>query len=105
MAILDKNALEVIMVGATHVVDMGGKSAFIYYETSERAHMRLPDGTSYHGRWELLDDGYRVEWSDGPTGTWKLDRTPGEINYIDATGTARGRISRIDFSDSAELAA
>jgi len=105
LAILDKNALEIVMVGATHVIDMGGKSAFIYYETSERAHMRLPDGTSYHGRWQLLQDGYHVEWSDGPSGTWRLDRTPGEINYIDAAGTARGRISRIDFSDSAELAA
>ena len=104
MAILDKNALELIMVGATHVIDMGGKSAFIFYQTSERAHMRLPDGTSCHGRWELLDDGYRVEWSSGPTGTWQLDHTPGTITYVDSTGAVRGRISRIDFGDSAELA-
>lgn len=93
------------MVGATHVIDMGGKIAFIYYETSERTHMLLPDGTRYGGRWELLDDGYRVEWTNGPAGVWKLDHKPGAIDYVDSTGAARGRISRIDFSDSANLAA
>jgi hypothetical protein len=105
MAILARNALEIIMVGTTHVVDLNGKSAFIYYETDERAHMRLPDGTTYHGQWELLDEGYRVEWTNGPAGTWNLDHQPGVIDYIDNTGAARGRVTRIDFSDTADLAA
>ena len=105
MAILEKKTLEVIMVGATHVIDMNGKSAFIYYENGERAHMRLPDGTSYHGQWKLLDDGYQVAWENGPTGVWKLDHKSGTIDYMDSSGAARGRISRIDFGDSANLAA
>jgi hypothetical protein len=105
MALLKKDALSLIMLGATHVIDMGGKSAFIYYENERAAHMLLPDGTRYHGRWTLADDGYSVAWTNGPTGSWKLDHRPGAIDYLDATGTARGRISRIDFGDTANLAA
>ena len=105
MAILRKDALRIIMVGATHVIDMGGKSAFIHYETEEKAHMLLPDGTRYDGSWSLLDDGYRVEWNNGPTGSWKLDHKPGAIDYVDATGAVRGRVSRIDFGEAARLAA
>ena len=105
MAILHKDTLRIIMVGATHVVDMGGKSAFIHYETESTAHMLLPDGTRYDGSWSLLDDGYRVAWTNGPTGSWKLDYTPGAIDYIDAAGASRGRISRIDFGDPQRLAA
>jgi hypothetical protein len=105
MTILSKETLAIIMAGTTHVIDMGGKSAFIHYETGDRAHMLLPDGTRFHGQWSLFDDGYKVEWQGGPTGTWKLDHTPGAIDYLDAKGAARGRISRIDFGDTASLAA
>jgi hypothetical protein len=105
MAFLRKDTLRIIMVGATHVIDMGGKTAFIHYETEKTAHMLLPDGTRYDGDWSLLDDGYRVEWTDGPTGSWKLDHTPGAIDYVDATGAVRGRVSRIEFGDAAKLAA
>lgn len=105
LAILEKEALRIIMVGTTHVIDMGGTTAFIYYQTADRAHMLLPDGTQYEGNWQLLDDGYRVDWENGPTGTWKLDHQPGAIDYVDATGTTRGRVARIDFSDSVKLAA
>src|SRR5687768_1831575 len=105
MTILHKDALRIIMVGTTHVVDMGGKTAFIYYESEERAHMMLPDGTRFDGRWSLLDDGYRVAWTNGPTGSWKLDHQPGSIDYVDSAGSVRGRISRIEFGDSARLAA
>lgn len=104
MAILKKESLALIMVGTTHTVDMGGKNAFIYYPNEHDAHMLLPDGQRFAGQWKLLDDSYSVEWKDGPAGAWKLDHTPGAIDYLDATGTARGRIARIDFSDSAALA-
>ena len=105
MTILNKDTLAIIMIGTTHVIDMGGESAFIHYETAEKAHMLLPDGSRFHGQWALLDDGYKVEWADGPAGAWKLDHRPGAIDYIDATGAVRGRISRIDFGDPASLAA
>lgn len=105
MTILDRNTLAVIMIGTTHVIDMGGKDAFIHYENENRAHMLLPDGTLFHGLWTLLDGGYKVEWKDGPTGSWKLDHSPGAIDYVDANGAVRGRISRIDFGDPVSLAA
>ena len=105
MTILNRDTLAIIMVGTTHVIDRGGKNAFIHYETDDRAHMLLPDGTRFHGIWTLLEDGYKVEWADGPAGSWKLEHTTGAIDYVDATGTVRGRISRIDFGDSASLAA
>ena len=105
MTILNRDTLAIIMVGTTHVIDMGGKNAFIHYETEDRAHKLLPDGTRFHGLWTLLDDGYKVEWKDGPAGAWKLDHTPGAIDYVDATGASRGRISRIDFGDPQRLAA
>jgi len=47
MTILHKDTLAIIMIGTTHVIDMGGKSAFIHYETGTRAHMLLPDGTRF----------------------------------------------------------
>ena len=106
MAILHKDTLRIIMVGATHVVDMGGgKTAFIHYETAKTAHMLLPDGTRYDGNWSLLDDGYSVEWANGPTGSWKLDHNPGAIDYVDATGAVRGRVARIEFGEAARLPA
>ena len=105
MTILNRDTLAIIMVGTTHVIDMGGKNAFIHYETDDRAHMLLPDGTLFPGLWTLLVACYQVEWKDGPTGSWKLDHTPGAIDYVDATGTVRGRIARIDFGDPASLAA
>lgn len=67
--------------------------------------MLLPDGTRYHGTWRLDEDGYRVDWRDGPTASWQLDRRAEAIDYLDSTGAARGRITRIDFGDSAQLAA
>lgn len=104
MTILKKDSLAVIMVGTTHTIDMGGSNAFIYYPNESDAHMLLPDGKRFSGRWALLEDGYSVEWRDGPVGSWKLDHQPGAIDYVDSTGAARGRISRIDFGDSAKLA-
>lgn len=103
MTILHKDALSLIMLGTTHVIDMGGKQAFIYYENASDAHMLLPDGTRYHGSWRLGDDGYSVDWRDGPTASWQLDHGAGTIDYLDSTGTARGRLARIDFGDSAQL--
>lgn len=105
MAILNKDALFLIMLGTTHVIDMGGKQAFMYYENATDAHMLLPDGTRYHGIWRLGEDGYSVEWRGGPSASWQLDHTPGVISYVDPTGAPRGRIARIEFGDSAQLAA
>lgn len=105
MTILNKDSLALIMIGATHAIDMGGKEALIFYETSERAHMALPDGKRTHGRWQLTENGYTVDWDDGRSGVWALDHTPGRIDYVDAKGVRRGSVARIEFGDSAGIAA
>jgi len=105
VTILKQDSLALIMLGATHTIDMGGKQASIFYETAERAHMMLPDGTHRHGSWHLSEDGYTVAWLDGPTAAWKLDHRPGAIAYVDATGVERGTLVRIEFGDSAGIAA
>ena len=104
MTILNAEALAPIMIGATHVVDMGGVEAHIYYEADSKAHIQLPGGKRMHGRWELMADGYRVEWSEGPTAVWKLDHESAGINYVDTGGLVRGRLARIVFGDSAGIA-
>ena len=91
MAILNKDTLRVIMVGATHVVDMGGKTAFIHYETETTAHMLLPDGTRYDGDWDLLDDGYRVAWTNGPTGPGSSTTSPARSTMSMRPAAVRGR--------------
>jgi hypothetical protein len=105
MTTLKKDTLSVIMPGTTHVIDMGGKEALIFYENATTAHILLPDGTRFHGSWTMQDDGYTVAWTGGPTASWKLDHAPGAIVYLDATGTPRGRIARIEFGDTGRLAA
>lgn len=103
MKILDKDTLEAVMPGATHRLDMGGVTAVIYYEDESRAHMLLPDGKAYSGRWRLHDDGYSVDWKDGPSAAWKLGREDGAIHYIDAEGAARARLTAIEYANTANL--
>ncbi|HEV2507015.1 MAG TPA: hypothetical protein VGV39_28350 [Mesorhizobium sp.] len=103
MAILKKDTLGVIMTGTTHVLDMAGKQAIIYYQSESDAHMLLPDGTAYSGKWRLLDDCYAVDWTDGPSGSWKLDHQAGSIAYLDSTGTRRADVSSIEFGNSRSL--
>lgn len=103
MTILDKDTLAVIMIGTTHSLDMNGKEATIYYETVTRAHMRLPDGTRRSGHWRLVEDGYAVDWENGPSASWKLVHRDGAIDYVDPAGVARATLSRIDFGNPAGL--
>lgn len=103
MSILEKDTLAIIMAGTTHVLDMGGKQAIIYYQNDRDAHMLLPDGVAYSGKWRLLDDGYAVDWNDGPSGTWKLDHRQNSIAYLDGGGTRRADIAAIEFGNSRNL--
>ncbi|MBX3529114.1 MAG: hypothetical protein KF849_00800 [Rhizobiaceae bacterium] len=105
MTILGKDELALIMIGTTHVMDMGGKQALVYYEDAHSAHMQLPDGTRRHGAWRLTADGYEVDWQGGPSASWKLARRQSAIDYLDSSGTPRAKLLRIDFGDSAGLAA
>ncbi|MEX0954409.1 MAG: hypothetical protein WDZ83_04260 [Rhizobiaceae bacterium] len=103
MKILDQDTLMAVMPGATHRLDMGGVTAVIYYEDESRAHMLLPDGKDYSGRWRLHEDGYSVDWKDGPSAAWKLGRADGAIHYIDAGGAARARLTAIEYANTAGL--
>lgn len=103
MKILERDTLEAMLPGATHRLDMGGVEAVIYYEDASRAHMLLPEGKSYSGDWRLHDDGYSVDWTNGPSARWKLGRAEDGIHYIDAEGTSRARLTGIDYSNAAGL--
>jgi hypothetical protein len=89
-------ALAVLMVGATHYVDVGrGKDAVIYYPTETAAHMVLPDGKTFKGTWQATQRGYFVSWNDGPRGEWKITYAPGRFVYIAPDGKDAGHITRI----------
>jgi hypothetical protein len=103
MKILRKDILEALMRGATHRLDMGGVEAVIYYEDAMQAHMLLPDGKAYSGRWRLADDGYSVDWTNGPSASWKLGHDGDMIHYIDAEGIARARLTAIEYANTAGL--
>lgn len=102
MMTLEKPVLAAILIRTTHEVDLGeGRQATIYYETEDRAHMRLPDGVTMTGDWHLLDDGYAIEWQNGPSGRWTLKAMPGRISYFDTEGKDRGTVRAITFGPNA----
>lgn len=96
MEILMKEALMVLMLGATHYVDTGfAEPAIIYYEDDDTAHMTLPDGRAMLGQWRFADNSYHVAWNGGEEAEWRIAFTPGRLVYLDATGAERGDITRI----------
>ncbi len=103
MRFLDRDTLEAVMPGTTHRLDMGGVEAIIYYENAERAHMLLPDGKAFSGVWRLDGEGYSVDWTGGPSATWKLGLEDGAIHYVDPEGAARARLSAIEYANTASL--
>lgn len=106
MTILDRNTLTVLLTGTTHYIDVGqGADAAMFYETAERAHMRLPNGSILHGAWSLRDDGYHVDWKDGPSADWHIAAPePGCFAYLDAAKERRGTVTRIVPGDAESLA-
>jgi hypothetical protein len=106
MLTLEKPVLAALLVHATHEIDVGeGRQATIYYETESRAYMRRPDGIVMTGDWRLLDDGYAIEWHDGPSATWTLKAATGRISYFDADGADRGTVQTIAFGPNASFSA
>lgn len=96
--------LAVLMVGATHYIDIGApQDATIYYESNTVAHMVLPDGTAFSGDWQMTETGYHVAWREGPSGEWKLNYAPGRIGYVNGEGEELGTISRIQFGNPENL--
>jgi len=97
MTPLDRTTLGVLLTGTTHYVDIGQDSdAVMYYETPEKAHMRLPNGGILHGAWSLSDDGYHVDWTGGPSADWHIAQPgPGRFAYLDGERQQRGIVTRI----------
>jgi hypothetical protein len=97
MTILNEATLAVLMTGFAHHVDIGQPTvAVISYPTTSEARMTLPNGTAMTGHWHLLPDGYHVNWTGGPAGTWQIDHAPGQLTYIDPTGRRAGTVTRIE---------
>ncbi|MFK7791829.1 MAG: hypothetical protein AB8B88_04070 [Devosiaceae bacterium] len=104
MDFLTPTTLTVLMIGSTHYIDIGApKDAVIYYESATQAHMVLPDGVAFSGIWHTTEDGYHVAWTDGPSGNWRLNYSPGRIGYVNAEGTELGTITRIVFGNAENL--
>lgn len=105
MSMILGNALAMLMIGSTHYVDVGLKEdAVIYYPTATVAYMRLPDKPVMTGKLKLEEDGYFVNWAEGPEGSWKISYEPGTFTYIGPDGKDAGTITRIIPGDSEKLA-
>jgi len=95
----------VLMLGMSHYVDIGApKEAVMLYLADGIAHIRLPDGTTMLGSWQMNDKGYSVAWEGGPRGDWHFDYEPGRICYVDGEGKRHGPITRIVPGDPERLA-
>ncbi|MEM1286816.1 MAG: hypothetical protein AAGH60_00530 [Pseudomonadota bacterium] len=106
MEFLSASVMGVLMVGATHYVDIGADTnAVIFYEDEKAAHMVLPNGASFSGAWELTDEGYHVSWQDGPSASWRLNYAPGRIGYVNEEGKELGTVKRIEFGNPEALPA
>lgn len=103
MAIVKGNALAMLMAGTTHVLDRNGKEAYVYFEDGGVAHMLLEDGETRKGAWELLDDGYVVDWDNGAVGRWKLDHEAGSVTYINQDRDARVKLIGVLFGNAKDL--
>ncbi|GAA2853131.1 hypothetical protein EDC40_101777 [Aminobacter aminovorans] len=103
MAILDQDALKVLIAGTTHVLDRNGKEAYVYFETGDVAHMLLDDGETRTGTWALAEGGYVVDWDNGVTGRWALDHEAGEITYVSRDRDVKVRLAGVLFGNAKNL--
>jgi hypothetical protein len=104
MNLADQPVLSVLLNNMTHFVDIGApEEAVMYYQTDGASHIRLPDGTVMHGSWKVNHRGYDVDWTNGPSGSWSFEYSPGRIVYVDKDGKAQGPITRIVPGDTAGL--
>lgn len=102
MYLTNPDILSVLLTGSTHFFNLGGGEAAVYYETSDKAHMRLPDGTKKHGTWHITPEGYHVDWVGGPSADWQIDYEPGRFDYAQG-GKNVASVSRIVPGDAADL--
>ena len=98
------NTLYVTMpAGAPGAPD--GGIAPIYYGTDGSASAQLPAGMKLVGTWEMAEDGYCIDWENGPKNSCStLVRTSESFVIIDqATGDPRGQVFTIATGNPEEL--
>lgn len=103
MAILDRATLAVLIAGTTHVLDRGGKEAYVHFASDDVAHMLLDDGEVRTGKWALTDDGYSVDWDNGSIGNWQLDHQNGAITYVNMDRDVRVKLLGVLFGNAKGL--
>ncbi|MDR7033030.1 hypothetical protein [Mesorhizobium sp. BE184] len=104
MTTFQKETLAVLISGATHVLDRNGKEAYVYLARDGGSHMRLEDGETRSGRWQLSHRGYTAEWDTGAIGRWMLEQgAGGGIDYVNLDTSARIRMIGILFGNPKNL--
>ena len=104
--ILRKDQLALLITGNTLYLDIGKETdAVIYYGAANDAYMRMPGNDALmSGSWRLGDDGYAVEWRDGPKAEWAVEHEAGRFTYLDTERTPRATVSKIVPGDAENLA-
>ena len=99
MSSLAQENLSILIPGMTHVLDRGGKEAFVYFETGGTAHMLLETGETRSGTWQIQDDGYVAEWNTGAVGRWTIEHAPGELTYVNRDSAVRMKMRGVLFGN------
>lgn len=82
----------------------GGQEAPVYYAANGTAFMKHFEHGLLTGPCKITEKGYRVDWDKGVgTMEWELGYKPGEITYLDITGTPPATLVRIAKCDSENL--
>ncbi|MCR4265083.1 hypothetical protein [Nitratireductor sp. ZSWI3] len=99
MTILSRDVLQHILPGTTHIIERGGKDAYVYLARDGTGHMLLDTGEARTGRWRLLDDGYTTQWDGGQAGDWMLDACDEGLFYRSRDGRQRLKMRGILFGN------
>lgn len=106
MTILEDMALQILLVGSTHYLDIGKQTdAVVYYASPTLAYMRLPGGPILRGELAIKDDHYTTHWENGAQGKWQISYEPGKFMYVDASEQNKGggKINKIVPGNSEQL--
>lgn len=94
---LDRAQLDGLLTSQTVYLDTPGGEALIHFRADTTSFARLPNGVQMQGTWGLIDNGYCIDWVDGPQNSCtRVLRTADALRMMDiASGDPRGQITRI----------
>ncbi|MEM7723967.1 MAG: hypothetical protein AAF376_16580 [Pseudomonadota bacterium] len=89
--------LDGLLTSQTVYLDTPVGEALIYFRADAASFARLPNGVQMQGTWALTEDGYCVDWVNGPQNSCtQVVRSADALHMVDsATGDPRGQVSRI----------